>query len=226
MLDLYCERITAELWAEPINAVSNIAFLVAVVAVLPQVKKQWPGLAFGNRLALITLILLVLATCIGSSAFHILASKASLLADVIPIVLFQMVFLAAHGRVLLGWSYIRLGLLLGLFIGVSVLLSNLPLPLNGSQSYLAPLLFLSGLAWLHAKKLTSAPNTLWLAVGCFMVSLTFRTADNALCEALPMGTHFLWHLCNGVVLYLCMHAYLVAASSGPVTSLKAKARVG
>ncbi|NJN40478.1 MAG: hypothetical protein HC807_06085 [Gammaproteobacteria bacterium] len=33
------------------------------------------------------------------------------------------------------------------------------------------------------------------------MSLTFRTLDRDLCAAIPLGTHFLWHLLNAVVLY-------------------------
>jgi hypothetical protein len=32
------------------------------------------------------------------------------------------------------------------------------------------------------------------------VSLTFRAVDGPLCEVLPMGTHFMWHILNGVML--------------------------
>ena len=37
--------------------------------------------------------------------------------------------------------------------------------------------------------------------GIFLVSLTFRTVDVASCARLPLGTHFLWHVLNAVVLY-------------------------
>ena len=35
----------------------------------------------------------------------------------------------------------------------------------------------------------------------FLVSLSFRTADLALCGRFPVGTHFLWHLINAGVLF-------------------------
>ncbi|MEQ9061543.1 MAG: hypothetical protein RLW61_19210, partial [Gammaproteobacteria bacterium] len=43
--------------------------------------------------------------------------------------------------------------------------------------------------------------------GLFVVALTARTADQALCPAWPWGTHFLWHLCNAAVLGLAISAY-------------------
>jgi len=54
---------------------------------------------------------------------------------------------------------------------------------------------------------------LW-AAGLFLLSLTFRSLDLALCASLPHGTHFLWHLLNGVVLVLCALSVLPAQGSG------------
>jgi hypothetical protein len=48
-----------------------------------------------------------------------------------------------------------------------------------------------------------------LAAGATLaVSLFFRSIDNAICESVPLGTHFLWHLLNGLVLYLLLRAAL------------------
>ena len=40
----------------------------------------------------------------------------------------------------------------------------------------------------------------------FTVSLVFRTVDNQVCGGFPLGTHFVWHLLNGVLLFLLGHA--------------------
>jgi hypothetical protein len=48
-----------------------------------------------------------------------------------------------------------------------------------------------------------APGTArGLATGAaiLVASLTFRSLDMAVCAALPVGTHFLWHVLNGVML--------------------------
>ena len=41
-----------------------------------------------------------------------------------------------------------------------------------------------------------------LALGAALLclSLLFRSIDQAVCAAVPSGTHFLWHLCNAVLL--------------------------
>jgi hypothetical protein len=41
-----------------------------------------------------------------------------------------------------------------------------------------------------------------LAIGAFLliVSISFRALDTPLCPGWPSGTHFLWHLLNGLML--------------------------
>jgi hypothetical protein len=36
------------------------------------------------------------------------------------------------------------------------------------------------------------------------VSLALRTADFAVCDAFPPGTHFIWHVLNATVLYVLL----------------------
>jgi hypothetical protein len=43
----------------------------------------------------------------------------------------------------------------------------------------------------------------------FALSLSFRTIDQAVCFILPVGTHMVWHLLNGAVLFLCLWAAIV-----------------
>ena len=37
-----------------------------------------------------------------------------------------------------------------------------------------------------------------------IISLFFRSIDNAVCQSLPIGTHFLWHSLNAYLLYMLM----------------------
>lgn len=52
---------------------------------------------------------------------------------------------------------------------------------------------------------------LWVATGVFVVSLGLRSVDMELCDAFPMGTHFMWHSLNGVFLYLLVRAVQLQA---------------
>ena len=77
----YCERTGPAFWAEPVNALTNAAFLIAAALLCRRadVRGDPPALA----LAILTGIV-----GIGSFLFHTLAVHWSMLADVIPIALF------------------------------------------------------------------------------------------------------------------------------------------
>ncbi len=69
-----------------------------------------------------------------------------------------------------------------------------------------PLLILIYAALVRAR----APDTargLALGAGILIVSLTFRTLDRPLCDALPLGTHFLWHIVNATMLGWMIEVY-------------------
>lgn len=209
----YCERGDPGFWAEPLNALSNGAFLLAAAAA------AWRERALrreGRRDPSVrALILLVVVIGIGSFLFHTFANRLSMLADVIPIAVFvHAYFLLAMRRFLdLGTvaATVATGLFLGLNLGFVPALDALAgrsvdALTNGSIAYLPAALALLGVGWLLRAR---APGVEREAAGLalvgiaalFLLSLTFRTADAALCPSLPVGTHFLWHLLNAVVLY-------------------------
>ncbi len=118
--------------------------------------------------------------------------------DVIPIGLFIYgYFLLAMRRfLLLSWSS-ALMLLVG-FIALSTGLGSL-IPreaLNGSSGYLPALAALIILG--SNLRRNRVGQTLLVAAGLFVVSLAFRIVDLDVCAAWPLGTHFLWHLLNGL----------------------------
>ena len=224
---LYCERgSNPELLAEPINALSNAAFLLA-------------GLV-GLQLALwrpredrsadhILLPVLVLFIGLGSLAFHLYADQGTELADVVPIAVFMLVYLAfALNRLLL----VPVGATTLLVIGFTAImglasqvqcsdaaigfLGDAPGAkpcLNGSVFYLPALaaMVVIGLL-LRERGHKAAPWVLW-AAAIFTVSVTLRSLDMALCnEAMidgrKVGTHFAWHVLNALALFLLLKASL------------------
>jgi hypothetical protein len=203
MIDLYCERTAAGLWNEPLNLVSNLAFVIAALLALRVYRRQ-PDLLPRASWDLLLLIALLCAIGIGSSLFHALANHWSLLADVIPIALFinlyliSLLYRAVSAPV---WAIVLL-LVLYQVIGVG---AGALLPadaLNGSAGYLPPALaMLIAWSWLNGRQHPLEPFLLG-ALLVFILSLTLRTLDSALCAQLPMGTHVFWHLLNASVLYL------------------------
>jgi hypothetical protein len=199
-IDLYCERVSPSFWAEPVNAVSNLAFLIAAIAAFD----LWRRAGKSDR-AILALVAVIVAVGFGSFAFHTLATRGAMWLDVIPIGLFIYgYFLLAMRRfLLLSWS--ALMLLVG-FIALSTGLGSL-IPreaLNGSSGYLPALAALIILG--SNLRRNRVRQTLLVAAGLFVVSLAFRIVDLDMCAAWPLGTHFLWHLLNAAVLYTVIWA--------------------
>ena len=221
----YCERIDGGFWAEPLNAVTNAAFLVAAFAGFWLWRRQG-----GRDAVALVLIALVFAIGIGSFLFHTIPNRWTLLADVVPIQLFAFGYFAVALRRFLGLSgpITVFGTLafLGLALGLSAAgRAVLPAGMAGSAGYVAFLLGLLGvaLAMSRAPALRGPCRLLTLASGAFAMSLTLRSIDGALCGSLPLGTHWLWHLLNASVLYLLLRA-AVTGKRPAVTASSSRGR--
>lgn len=208
-VDAYCERTDFSFWSEPVNAVTNLAFLIAAALALRWAARQ-------NRLsdpAVIGLTLLVTAIGIGSFLFHTVATRWAGLADSLPILLFILAYLATAMRRFFGLARWQAALVTLGFLpaaaGIGWLVSVLPWnPLGSSAGYLPA--FLALLACGVGLAALRHPVARWLlaATALFALSLTFRTLDLPLCGAFPLGTHFLWHVLNGALLGLLVIAVI------------------
>ena len=208
-IDLYCERLTPSFWAEPVNALSNIAFLLAAWAAFRSWRKD-----AGGDIPILALILVVVVVGFGSFAFHTLATRGAMLLDITPIGIFIYGYflLALRRFLLLSWPT-ALTLLIG-FIALSLALVSL-VPrevLNGSSGYFPALAALITLGWMLRGH--RAGQAMLVAAGLFVVSLIFRIVDLDICAAWPLGTHFLWHLFNAAVLYTVLRG-AIAESQRP-----------
>ncbi|WP_431310977.1 ceramidase domain-containing protein [Methylobacterium nigriterrae] len=266
----YCERTEAGFWAEPLNAVSNAAFLVAAALagrralrgfkaepepgagplsrsgevesakadrvrgatsparpgpLTPTLSRTGEGARRGSSdtpslpvfdPAALALSLLIAVVGIGSFLFHTLAVRWAMLADVIPIALFiYAYFLLAMRRFLglgIGGATIATLLFAAAGFGLTPTLdaatgaSAADLS-NGSVDYLPAALALLGVAAALLRPGCRDPARreaglrLLAIAGLFLLSLTLRSLDRALCPSLPHGTHALWHVLNAGVLY-------------------------
>ena len=208
-IDIYCERTGPEFWSEPINAITNAAFLIAAFfALKTSYKHQNLNIKTG------LLVVLIAAMGIGSFLFHTFATPLSMILDIIPILAFQIAFLVLYARdvmALRGW---QVGVLLAGFVGTMVMFGAMPREwLNGSLGYAPALLFVAGFGLYHYRTRQRERFLLLGVAALFAVSLMFRSIDEALCPAIPLGTHFLWHVCNALVLYGCVRAYVLATRS-------------
>ncbi len=198
MIDLYCERTAAGLLNEPLNALSNLGFLLVAALAWRRAHRE-------GRADVAVLAAILAAIGIGSGLFHTFATAWAQWLDVLPILAFQVVFLALYlGRVA-GLGTASVGAAVSVFVLTAIAAAQSPAVLNGSLGYLPALVVLGWLgldAWRR-----SGRRSLFLAAGLFGLALVARSVDNALCAAWPWGTHFLWHLLNAVVLHLAIGGY-------------------
>ena len=203
MIDLYCERVGSGLWAEPINALSNISFFLSGWAAWDLARQRK---VLSSTIYL--LIFLLLAIGLGSSLFHTFATPLTKLLDIIPIALFQIAYLWIYSRRVIRLKTLFVVLLIVLLLSSVVITFQFSQIANGSITYVPAIVLLLGLSIYHWQKLKKGRFILLQATGIFLLALIFRSVDLVLCPYWAIGTHFLWHLLNGVVLYLSMRALI------------------
>ncbi len=192
-VDIYCERIDGQFWSEPINAVTNIAFILAAIYVFPRVA--------GDRGArALAVILGLIGICSG--LFHTFATNWASAADTLSILVYVVVYLyLATGRLLGRDKAISLLVTICFFpfaIIVERAFAAFDISLNGSVSYFPILILIVAYGFLTKNR--EAGAGLWIGAGILAVSIFFRSIDQMVCGALPIGTHFLWHCLNAVTL--------------------------
>jgi hypothetical protein len=201
-IDAYCERLGAGLLAEPLNALSNAAFFIAALWAARAARRR------GSEPVIWLLTALVLVIGLGSLAFHTFANQWSALADVLPITLFIYGYLAFALRRFLAFDWWKVALGMAVLFAAIFAAERIMPPgfMNGSGAYL-PALVASVLVSLQLlRNGHPAQLNVSLASTILFVSLIFRTADLVVCSILPIGTHFIWHILNGVVLALYLEA--------------------
>lgn len=210
----YCERgQNPSFWAEPLNAFTNGAFIIAALAAFIIWLRQPRD---NRRLVDLALILSVVIIGVGSFLFHTLATRWASLADIIPIGIFMLAYMAyALKRFInVGWLITAFGLVvfvLGLWQAGEMRCDG-GRCLNGSVAYFPAFVALVLLGILLAFQRHPAGLSLISAGLIFAVSLTARSIDMAICPSTafvgeqPMGTHFIWHMLNATLLFILLRA--------------------
>lgn len=195
-IDIYCERTGPGFLAEPLNLFSNVSFFVAYF--ITRQRYRISSLPIPLRIA----HFFIFAIGVGSATFHATALMWGQLADILPIALFVLVSLYCYLKFIKKFSLI--GIVAGYLwlFGVSYLCETFidPLAVNGSQSYFGVASVLGVLALDQWREKSPQAKYYLQAFLIFVLSLTFRSLDQAFCARFPMGFHFLWHLCNGFLI--------------------------
>lgn len=198
-LDLYCERTAASFWAEPLNAVTNLAFVVAALLVMRVWARQ------RNDLPVLMLALVTAMIGIGSFLFHTVATRWAAIADTTPIAVFIFGYFLLAMRRFFQLSLARSLAATAGFIAASVaLVPFLQMVVGGSAAYIPALMAIAGVGALLAWREDPRAGGLMLAGILLAISISFRIIDEPLCAAFPIGTHFMWHILNAAVLYVAM----------------------
>ncbi len=222
-VDNYCERLSASFDAEPINALTNIAFLIAAAGASYLYNNVPDAEPKGQLRALIYLLALV---GLGSLLFHTIGTKWAQWGDVIPIMLFLTLYLWVaftnffNMRVM--WRIITIGAVVGAAVFAEVYTTEHTKDLTNwfpgipgevwSGALYAPIVIaLITIGFILLREQPVAGGGVMAATAVFIVSLTLRFLDSQepLCDALPVGTHFFWHICNAITLYILLTIAIV-----------------
>ncbi|THH35842.1 hypothetical protein E4Z66_12240 [Aliishimia ponticola] len=200
-IDGYCERIDFSFWSEPVNAITNAGFVVAAAW-------MWQRCAGVTMARVLCVILFTIG--IGSFLFHSYATQWAALADVVPIGVFILLYLFLVNRDVVGMKGWQALLATALFFPYAALLvpvlDRIPFLRVSDFYWTVPiLLFVYGA--LLRKRVPQTARGLVIGGLILCVSISLRSVDEALCDHVPIGTHFLWHVLNAVMLGWMIETY-------------------
>lgn len=197
----YCERgDSLEFFAEPLNAISNLAFIFAGFGIYRLLIK--------NRIQQIEykiVLILILLVGFGSFLWHATRNSFTLLLDIVPTALtFTLI------------TYIFLSKLMQNRL-LALLIAMLLLPVRFFISSFAPTDIISSLirnsiifttflvliVWSFKKHGRIAFEGLSVLV-IYLLAISTRGIDLQVCPTFNIGTHFLWHIFNALAAYLAL----------------------
>jgi hypothetical protein len=204
---VYQETDTSRWIVEPWNAISSLFILLPAVYWAIKLRgkfREYPFIAF--------CIPLLFLGGLGSTLYHAFrSSRLLLLLDVTPTAILTIA-LAVYfwAKVLPRWWWALL--IVGGSLLLRVWLWNL-LPsqagVNASYAISGSIIFIPTLLLLYQTRLASS-QYIFISVLFFSLSLLFRYSDVWELPLLPMGTHFLWHICSGIgAFFLAEYLYKV-----------------
>jgi hypothetical protein len=152
----------------------------------------------------VTLIALITWMGIGGVLFHIRPNRLTMYGDLFPFALFVAFSLYICMRRLLTLSMSRTLVLVVMFcvMGLSTMYVPAPYRFNGSVGYFPCLAALALISIALCRRHHVAARRFYAITGLFACSLVFRSIDVIVCPTWHFGTYFLWHICNGIVVYL------------------------
>ncbi len=212
-IDGYCERLEPGFLAEPFNAATNFVFIIAAAVIFARPDtRRYP----------LTVILTALLCAIGISSllFHTFANRITMVADVTSIALFVLTYLYASNRCFLRMNRLPALAVTLLFFPYEwlavIVISELFPWIGGSTGYVPIALLILGYSVLLRRRLPAVSRDLGIGFLLLAVSILFRWLDEPICSLVPVGTHFIWHILNAVLLAWMIRAVAAHLSRGGI----------
>jgi len=200
-IDGYCERTDFTYWSEPLNALTNLAFIVAALIFW----RRSTGVAMARVLSAI-----LFTIGIGSFLFHTHATIWASVADVVPIGIFILVYLFVVNRDMVpmgGWmALFATALFIPYAAALVPVLNRIPFVAISNFYWTVPILLCLYAAFLRRRPGISRGFLFGAAL--LSLSIIIRSLDEILCSVWPPGTHFIWHILNGIMLGWMVHVYI------------------
>lgn len=200
-LDLYCERFGPGLFAEPLNALSNLAFIFAGLWLMGALPRLYPAPArVPPALEVLAGLILIIGIC--SAAFHVFATHWAQALDVGSIALFIYFFVIcfAHYVMDIRWGLAWIAAPAFWAFGMFVRLPFDADAFNGSVPYFPALAGLALMGAALAAQRRPGARSFGIATALFLVAIGLRSVDLAWCGGWVWGTHWAWHLLTAGVL--------------------------
>tara|TARA_R110002124_G_scaffold135697_1_gene298680 strand:+ start:15626 stop:16291 length:666 start_codon:yes stop_codon:yes gene_type:complete len=197
-VDGYCERLDPSFWAEPWNALSNLAFLIVALIMWRRAGQIAPNHRPARILAGILGVIGV-----GSGLFHTFATRWAGVADVLPILVFILTYIYFANRYFWGlrqgWAALGTALFVPYAALTVPLFAMLP-GLAGSAGYAPVPVLIAAYSVALWGRMRQVARGLAVGAGLLALSILFRSLDQPMCARWPGGTHYLWHLLNAALL--------------------------
>ena len=133
------------------------------------------------------------------------------LLDIVSILVFGMTYIFAVNLCFLNVSYFLSFLIATLLLPFSFAVSFLTMvslgELNGSSWYISFVILFLIHAFLLRRICSGFSSVLLYFTAFYVISIVFRSIDHAFCNIIPVGTHFIWNIMNGILLSLLVWSF-------------------
>lgn len=195
----YCERTSLNVLSEPLNFFTNLCFIIFSILLL-----------FNKSILDKKYALLIFLIGVGSMLFHSIPNRLTGFLDIFFIISFIYYYIFTL-YIKLNFKKYLSAIISIVFIIICIVFGIVSIgTILGSSSFYLPIIFhifFLYLYFLKNKKVYIYYNLLLFILVLFSFSLFLRSIDIYLCNTFLIGTHFIWHILNALVLYLLVKFY-------------------